>query len=169
VTCAPLIVVSPVARSAAFPLDSTLAVELALRVAAPPDATVASVSPLTSTTAPRTVTPAPVSVSVAWLGPVIVTPLSATLNVYCPFGLVNVPEKESPLQTYAVEPAASVIAAPPAAQCELPAASGVTVGLIPLVPVWSNVISVSTLVLTRTSGGGNLAAGPRVVAPEGRQ
>src|SRR5258705_988694 len=67
--------------------------------------------------------------------PAIVTPVSVTLIEYCPFGLVNVPENGvpsvpsapsvpfAPLHTYAVVPAASVIAAPPAAQCESPAAT----------------------------------------------
>src|SRR3954469_25778008 len=40
----------------------------------------------------------------------------------------------APLQTYAVEPAASVIAAPPAGQFASPEASCETVGLVPLPP-----------------------------------
>ena len=39
-----------------------------------------------------------------------------------------------PLQTNAVEPLASVIAAPPVGQCESPGDSWATVGLTPAVP-----------------------------------
>src|SRR5579859_1496579 len=90
--------------------------------------------------------------------PEIVTPVSVTLIEYCLFGLVNVPENGvpsapfvpslpfAPLHTYAVVPVASVIAAPPAAQWESPAATCATVGLCPGspgCPFWLNVIAVS--------------------------
>jgi len=64
-------------------------------------------------------------------------PASVTLIEYCPFGLVAVPEKDSPfvpLQTWAVDPSTPVIAAPPAGQPASPGWSCATVGLTPAAP-----------------------------------
>ena len=88
-------------------------------------------------------------------------PLSATVSENRPFGLVKVPANgcpsfpSCPLQIYAVVPAASVIAAPPAGQCESPAESWATVGLTaslpgapaaPFWPCWFQLTCVSSVV-----------------------
>jgi hypothetical protein len=78
-------------------------------------------------------------------GPTISTPSFFTLSENSPFGLENVPDVCA-LQTYAVDPAASVIAAPPAGQFESPVESGATVGLTPFFPLLFQVTCVSSCV-----------------------
>ena len=73
----------------------------------------------------------PVIVTAAVLPRDIVMPSSVTLIEYSPLGLVKVPENGWALQTYAVWPAASVIAAPPAGQLASFGSSCTTVGLAP--------------------------------------